>query len=98
MPRQRDPNRGMVVAREAMVVIVGAEPPVYDQITVIHNKTGEPVTRNMDEPRIPAVEGIPYPFRPYQRVSKTHPAYKQSPHLFLEIDELDDAELEMVSS
>lgn len=98
MGRPRNPNTGMVVAREAVVVIVGAKPPIYDQVTVIHNRTGEPVTMNKDRPRVEAVEGIPYAFKAYQRVPASHPAVKESPGSFMQIDELDSAELELVVS
>ena len=99
MPRQqRDPNKGMVVAREAVVVTVGARAPVYEQITVPHNRTGEPVTMNKDQPSDPGTEGIPYAFKQYQRVARSHPAVKESPGSFMPIEDLDDAELELVSS
>lgn len=97
MPPTKDPNKGMRFAREAMVVVVGAKAPVYSQVEVIHNKTGQPVLMNKDQPDEEAVEGIPYTFKQYQRVAAGHPAVKQSPHLFLTLDDLDDAELELVS-
>jgi hypothetical protein len=88
----------MVVAREACVVTVGARNATYEQITVVHNKTGERVTMNSDRVLDPTREGIPYVFKQYQRVLRTHPAVKESPGSFIDIDDLDDAELELVTS
>ncbi|HEY7730250.1 MAG TPA: hypothetical protein VH950_05030 [Gaiellaceae bacterium] len=98
MARQRDPNKGMVVAREAVVVTVGAKPITYEQITVTDRRTGQQVTMDSDRVLDPGSEGIPYAFKQYQRVARSHAAVKTSPGSFIEIDELDDAELELVSS
>lgn len=98
MPQPRDPNRGMRFAREACVVIVGAKPAVYEQVEVIHNKTGQPVMMNKDQPLEEAVEGMTYTFRQYQRVPATHPAVKESPGSFLKLEDMNDAELELVTS
>lgn len=95
---RKDPNAGMVVAREACVVTVGARPTTYEQITVVDRKTGLPVTMNSDRVEDQGSEGIPYAFKQYQRVLRTHPAVKTSPGSFTAIDDLDDAELEMVTS
>lgn len=93
---RKDPNAGMVVARDACVIVVGARPPVYEKITVIHNKTGLPVEMNSDRIIDEGSEGIPYTFRPYQRVPRSHPAVKDSPSSFMDVDALSDAELELV--
>lgn len=87
---------GMVVAREACVVFVGARPPAYEQIEVVHNRTGERVKMNKDLPSDPGSEGTAYTFRQYQKVPKTHEAVKTSPGSFISIDELTEAELDMV--
>lgn len=95
MPKQR--TAGMVVAKEACVVFVGARAPVYEQITVRHNRTGELVQMNKDQPSDPGSEGTAYTFKQYQRVPKTHEAVKTSPGSFMDIAELTDAELDLVS-
>ena len=95
---RKDPNAGMVVAREAVVVIVGARAPTYDQVEVIDRRTSMPVMINKDQPKDPGSEGIPYVFKQYQRVHRNHPAVKESPGSFMDIAELDDAELELVKS
>lgn len=94
---RKNPNTGMVVAREAVVVTVGARAPTYEQVEVTDRRTGNRVMINKDQPSDPGSEGIPYAFRPYQRVARNHPAVKASPGAFIEIEELDESELEMVS-
>lgn len=96
--QRRDPNAGMVVAREAVVVTVGSRNATYEQIEVVDRKTGQLVTMNSDRVLEEAQEGIPYAFKQYQRVLRTHPAVKTSPGAFISIDELDDAELAMVTN
>lgn len=83
----RPRTKGMVEAREAVVVIVGAKAAVYDQIEVIHNKTGQKVRMDKDHPREEAVEGIPYAFKPGEKVRRDHPAVQTSPGSFREVDE-----------
>ena len=98
MPRPRDPNKGMVVAREAVVVIVGARAKTYERITVTHNKTGQEVEMDSDRIDDPGSEGMSYAFKQYQRVHRNHDAVKTSPGSFMPIEDLDDAELELVTS
>lgn len=95
MPKARTP--GMVVAREACVVFVGARAPVYETFTTRHNRTGELVTMNKDEPSDPGSEGTAYTFKQFQRVPKTHEAVKTSPGSFMPIEDLTDAELDLAS-
>ena len=95
---RKDPNRGMVVAKEAVVVIVGARPITYEQITVVDRRTGQPVTMNSDRVEDQGDEGISYAFKAYQRVPKNHPAVKEAPGAFMEIEDLDESELELVAS
>lgn len=96
MGRPRNPNRGMVVAKEAVVIVVGARPATYERITVVSRRTGERVEMDSDRIDDPGDEGVQYGFKPYQRVARTHPAVLQSPHHFMDIEELDESELEMV--
>lgn len=101
MPGQRrDPNKGMVVAREAVVVTVGAKAPTWQIAKVRDRKSDEIKDVALTEfpPLDPGSEGIPYAFKQYQRVHKDHPAVKTSPGSFMPIDDLDDAELELVTS
>ena len=94
---RKNPNAGMVVAREPVVVIVGAKAPTYEQVEVTDRRTGNRVMINKDQASEPGSEGIPYAFRAYQRVARNHPAVKESPGSFIEIEDLDESELEMVS-
>ena len=91
MPRTR--NNGMVVAREAIVINVGASPPEYEKVQITHNKTGERVWINKDEPNVPEELGVPYAFKAFQKVSVTHPAVKANPGAFMPLDEVDDPDL-----
>ena len=88
MPRTR--NSGMVVAREAIVINVGGEPPKYERVEVTHNKTGDRVMINKDEPYDPGDEGIPYAFKAYQKVSATHPAVQANPGAFMPLEDADE--------
>jgi hypothetical protein len=80
----------MMVAREAIVVVVGAKPIVYGEITVTHNRTNERVTiPNQNEIVDEGDDGIPYAFKANQRVRKDHPAVKTCPGAFIPADEVD---------
>jgi hypothetical protein len=83
----------MVVAREAIVINVGASPPEYDQVQVTHSRTGERVLINKDEPRVPEELGVPYAFKAFQRVSSSHPAVLANPGAFMPVEEVEDLEL-----
>lgn len=91
MPRTR--QSGMVVAREAIVINVGASPPEYDKVQITHNKTGERVWINKDEPSVPEELGVPYAFKAFQKVSATHPAVQANPGAFMPLDEVEDLDL-----
>lgn len=91
----RDPNKNMMVAKDAIVVVVGAKPIEYGKITVRSNKTQELVEIDnhnniVDE----GSEGTPYSFRAYQRVHKSHPAVKACPGAFIPADEVDETVVE----
>jgi hypothetical protein len=90
----------MVVAREACVVFVGARAPQYQIGKVRDRRTDQVVDVPLTEfePIDSGAEGRSYVFKQYQRVSKNHEAVKTSPGSFMEVDELDDAELELVTS
>jgi hypothetical protein len=92
MPATRDRNRGMVVAREAIVINVGARAPNYEQVEVVDRRTGQKVKINMDEPSDPGDEGVPYAFKSMQRVHKDHPAVKANPGAFIPADEVDEVD------
>ena len=97
---RKDPNAGMVVAREAVVVTVGAVAPTYQIGQVRDRRTDQIVDVPLTEydPVDPGSEGMAYAFKQYQRVHRNHPAVKTSPGSFMNIEELDDAELELVTS
>ena len=91
MPRTRERTGNYVVAREAIVVVVGARPIEYAKIQVRHNRTGDLVTiDNQNNIVDPGDEGMPYAFKENQKVSKNHPAVKECPGAFIPIDEVDD--------
>jgi hypothetical protein len=78
-----------VVAREAIVVVVGASPIQYGKVTVISNKTGQPVTiDNHNQILDEGSDGVSYAFRPFQRVHKDHPAVLACPGGFMPTDEV----------
>jgi hypothetical protein len=79
-----------VVAKEAIVINVGARPPEYDMVRVIDNKTGEPVMIPKDQPTDPGDEGVPFAFKRGQKVSKNHEAVKACPGAFLPLDEAEE--------
>jgi hypothetical protein len=85
----------MVVARDAIVIVVGARPIQYGRVKVVHNKTGELVEidnhNNIVDPGEP---GIPYAFRAFQKVPKMHPAVKANPGAFIPLEEVDETLLE----
>ena len=53
----------------------------------------------MDSDRIvdQGSEGIPYTFKAYQRVPKSHPAVKAKPEYFVDVSEIDESELPLVT-
>ena len=84
----------LVVAREAIVINVGARPIEYGQIDVRNRRTGEMVT--IDDHNVMLDEGddgIPYAFKAFQKVNKNHPAVKANPGAFMPLDEVDEADL-----
>ena len=91
MPRTRERSSNYVVAREAIVVNVGARPIEYGKIQVRHNRTGDLVTiDNQNQIVDPGDEGMPYAFKENQKVSKNHPAVKACPGAFIPLDEVDE--------
>lgn len=81
---------GVVVAKEAIVITVGAVPPKYEQVQVINRRTGEPAMISKDEPYDPGDLGIPYTFKANERVAKSHPAVKANPGAFAELDDVEE--------
>jgi len=92
-------KKGTLVAKETVVVVVGAEPVEYGKITVTHNKTGERVTiDNQNDVVKEAVEGVMYSFRAFQKVNPNHPAVKQNPNLFMPLSDVEDVDLDSVTA
>lgn len=88
---KRNPNTNMMVAREAIVVVVGARPIEYGEITVHDRHTGEMKTvDNQNQIVDSGNEGVPYAFKAFQRVSKKHPAVSACPGAFMPADEVDE--------
>jgi hypothetical protein len=80
-----------MVAREAIVVNVGARPIEYGKITVVDRKSGETKTIDNHNNIVDGGdEGIPYAFKAFQRVSKNHPAVKACPGAFIPAEEVDE--------
>lgn len=87
--RAKNPN--VVVAREAIVINVGARPVEYGRITVRDRRTSEMV-EIADTDRDPideGDEGTPYAFKAFERVRKDHPAVAACPGAFVPLDEVD---------
>lgn len=92
-------KKGTLVAKETVVVVVGAEPVEYGKITVTHNKTGERVTiDNQNDIVKEAVDGVQYAFKAFQKVNPNHPAVKQNPNLFMPLSEVEDVDLDSVTA
>jgi hypothetical protein len=88
---------GYVVAREAIIVNVGAKPAVYREINVVNRRTGEParILDTDNDPVEPEDPGTPYAFKSYQKIPKDHPAVKECPGAFLALEDVDE---ELVSA
>ena len=90
-------KKGTLVAKETVVVVVGAEPVEYGKITVTHNKTGERVTiDNQNDIVKEAVDGVQYAFKAFQKVNPNHPAVIDSPSSFMPLEEVDEADIDSV--
>lgn len=99
MPRHRSKQ---VIARDGCVITVGARPLVYRKIEVTDKRTGEtktiddtdsyPARKDGSYPNItdPGDDGIPYAFKPGQRVPRDHPAVAACPGAFVDLDEAED--------
>jgi len=81
-----------VVARETVVITVGATPPVRRRITVTDRRTGDRVEIDDtdNDPIEPGDMGTPYTFKAGERVPKNHPAVKDSPGSFISEDEANE--------
>lgn len=78
-----------VVARETIVITVGATPPVRRRITVTDRRTGDRVEIDDtdNDPIEPGDMGTPYTFKAGERVPKNHPAVKECPGAFITLEE-----------
>ena len=85
----------MVVARETMVVVVGARPIKYRTAKVRNRKTDEIVEVDLSEgePADPGDQGVPYAFKAGEKVPRNHEAVKASPGSFISLDEAEDRDL-----
>ena len=94
MPQTKTRNSNMVVAKEAIVINVGARPIQYQQAVVTDKRTGERVEIDIHEnpPIDEGDEGMPYAFKAFQRVRKDHPAVKACPGAFMPADEVDEVD------
>ena len=96
---------GIVVAREAIVIEVGGKPRKYGTVDVTDRKTGEkktiPYTDSNYDQHVDyeeEVQGVPYAFRPMQKVPANHPAVKACPGAFMPLSEVDDLDAELLTS
>ena len=85
----------MVVARETMVVVVGARPIEYRKAMVRDRKTDQIVEVELNEapPLDPGDEGVPYAFKAGEKVPRNHEAVKASPGSFISLDEAENLDL-----
>lgn len=92
MARMATSKGGYVVAREAIVINVGARPAVYGKITVTDRRTGErkEILDTDHEPIDGGDLGIPYSFKELQKVPKNHPAVQANPGAFMDLEEAED--------
>jgi hypothetical protein len=83
-----------VMAREAVVVIVGARAPTYRTVYVRNRHTGmveEVPLAPIEAP--PIDEGDPgqtFVFKKHERVEADHPAVRESPGSFIPYEKLED--------
>jgi hypothetical protein len=96
MARTATRRKGMLVAKEAIVVNVGARPVEYRKIMVTDRRTGERVEilDTDNDPIDEGDEGVPYAFKAFQRVNPDHPAVKANPDAFMPADEVDEVDQE----
>ena len=87
MPNTSD----VLVAREAIVVNVGARPVRYGEIEVLDKRTGQKVVilDTDNEPIDPGDEGVAFAFAAGEKVRADHPAVQECPGAFREIDPTD---------
>ena len=85
----------MVVARETMVVVVGARPPAWKIARVYNRKTEtyDDVPLTEYDPVDPGDDGVPYAFKAGEKVPRNHEAVKASPGSFISLDEAEDRNL-----
>lgn len=100
MARARQDPKGWMVAREPVVVVVGARAPVYQTSMVRDRRTDQMVEVQLTEfePVDPGAEGRSYAFKQYEKVHSTHEAVKELPGAFMPLEEFEDAELGSVVS
>jgi len=82
-------SAGTVKAKEAIVIVVGARPPVYEKRIVRDRHTGKlaEVDLNPERPPIdPGDPGMPYVFAKNEEVEADHPAVLACPHGFVTVD------------
>jgi hypothetical protein len=95
----RAAKKGTLVAREAIVIVVGARPVKYQRKTVLNRRTGEMQEIEMTDPGWPpedeGADGVPYVFRVGQRIHPGHPAYEsaKAKDVFLPLEEAEEQEL-----
>lgn len=95
----RTAKRGTLVAREAIVIVVGARPIEYQRRQVRDRRTGDLVEIDMTdpgwEPADPGDDGVPYVFRVGQRIHPGHPAYEsaKAKAVFIPLEEAGEQQL-----
>lgn len=92
-------TKGILVATEPIVIVVGARPVEYERRRVLNRRTGEMQEIAMTDPgwapKDPGDDGIPYVFRANQRIHPGHPAYESASAKpqFIPLDEARELEL-----
>lgn len=85
-------HKGTVVAREKVVIVVGARPVKYGRVTVTDRRTGDRVeiADTDNQPIDPGDDGVPYVFKAGEKVRASHPAVQASPGAFVALEDASD--------
>jgi hypothetical protein len=97
----RPRSKGTLVATEAIVIVIGARPIKYQRSKVRDRRTGEMVEIDMTDPgwppEDPGDDGVPYVFRPGQKIHPSHPAYESAKGKSIFVSLEDAEEMDLVS-
>jgi len=92
-------KKGSMVAHSACVITVGARPVEYAKVRTYDARRQEWV--EIDNQMEIVDEGDPgrtYAFKPFQKVNPNHEAVKDAPGCFIPLDEVDESDLDSVTT